>query len=332
MTASDRSTPVTDGPAVRHAVDDPWAWAPPAPSGGRVLVTGWSSFVHGEATAGDLQSMRVVAGWLREAGVAHDVALSPAFPAGVDVNAADPGDYDDVLFVCGPAAGRQVRWLTGRFAGCRVHAVGVSVIDGGPTFDTVIARDSTAGATPDLSLASPRETVPLVAVVRAHPQPEYGEGLHDLAHAAFDRLLADAQFAVDELDTRVDPRETGVATSAAIETRLARADVVLSTRLHGMVLALKHGVPAVAIDAIPGGAKVSRQATALGWPHVHRADRLDERALGDSVAACLRPASRARARQVAERARVALAAVHGDLLEALPRIGPSNRRQVDVGR
>lgn len=291
----------------------------------RVLLTGWSSFVHGEATAGDLRSMEVIARWLADAGVAHDVALSPAFPTGVDVEAVDPDAYTDVVFICGPAQGWQVRWLTERFAGCTLHAIGVSVIEGadGPDgvagFVHVLARDSADVARPDLSLASPVEAVPLVGVVRAHNQPEYGEGGHDRAHAAFDRLLAGRDLAVDELDTRVDPRDTGIATAAAIETRLARADVVLSTRMHGMVLALKHGVPAVAIDPIPGGAKVSRQAAALGWPHCHRVDDLDDGALAASLAACLEPDAQAQAAACRDRARAELEALRRRFTAALLR-------------
>jgi polysaccharide pyruvyl transferase WcaK-like protein len=45
-------------------------------------------------------------------------------------------------------------------------------------------------------------------------------------------------------------------------------DVVVTTRLHGLVLALKRGIPALAIDPIDGGAKVRRQATVLGWPAI----------------------------------------------------------------
>lgn len=286
---------VTTGPGVR-----------------RVLLAGWSSFVHGEATAGDLQSMEVVARWLGDASVDHDVALSPAFPTGVDIEAVDPAAYTDVVFICGPAHGWQVRWLTERFTGCTLHAVGVSVIDGADGVDGiagfthVLARDGGEVARPDLSLASPLRTVPLAAVVRAHAQPEYGDDGHDRAHAAFDRLLAGRDIAVDELDTRVDPRQTGITTSAAIETRLARADVVLSTRLHGMVLALKHGVPAVAVDPIPGGAKVSRQAAALGWPHCHRVDQLNDAALAASFAACLEPPAAQQARACRDRARADL--------------------------
>lgn len=275
----------------------------------RILLTGWSSFVHGEATAGDLQAMTTVAGWLTAAGVAHDVALSPAFgDAGVDIERVDPDAYTDVVFICGPAHGWQVDWLTKRFGAATLHAIGVSVIDDLDAFEHVLARDSASGARPDLSLAAPDRLVPVIGVVRAHRQPEYGKGLHDEAHAAFDRLLAGHDVAIDEFDTRVDPREPGIATAAAIESRLARADVVLSTRLHGMVLALKHGVPVVAVDAIPGGAKVSRQAAALGWPHCHRADELDDAALAASFTGCLEPDAAALARACRDAARTELRA------------------------
>ena len=62
----------------------------------------------------------------------------------------------------------------------------------------------------------------------------------------------------------------------------------MTTRLHGLVLALKNGVPAVAIDTVAGGAKVARQADALGWP-VLAADSLtaSELAEGRSSSSCL---------------------------------------------
>ena len=47
---------------------------------------------------------------------------------------------------------------------------------------------------------------------------------------------------------------------------IARSDVVVTTRLHGLVLALKNGVPALAVDPVAGGAKVAAQAAAWGWP------------------------------------------------------------------
>ena len=56
------------------------------------------------------------------------------------------------------------------------------------------------------------------------------------------------------------------ATAAQVEAVIGRVDVVVTTRLHGLVLALKHGVPALAVDPVAGGAKVAAQAAAWGWP------------------------------------------------------------------
>ena len=68
---------------------------------------------------------------------------------------------------------------------------------------------------------------------------------------------------------------------------------VITTRLHGMVLALKNGVPAIAIDPEDGGFKIRRQAEEIGWPVVHTVDRLDPAAWNASLAFCLTEDARA---------------------------------------
>jgi polysaccharide pyruvyl transferase WcaK-like protein len=55
-------------------------------------------------------------------------------------------------------------------------------------------------------------------------------------------------------------------TPREVEALIARMDVVITTRLHRTVPALKNGVPAVAINSVSGGAKIKRQAEALGSP------------------------------------------------------------------
>lgn len=60
---------------------------------------------------------------------------------------------------------------------------------------------------------------------------------------------------------------------------LSRLDLVVTDRLHGMVLALRAGLPALAVDPVEGGAKVTAQARACGWPALVSAERLDERVL-----------------------------------------------------
>jgi polysaccharide pyruvyl transferase WcaK-like protein len=81
---------------------------------------------------------------------------------------------------------------------------------------------------------------------------------------------------------------------AQVEALVRRADVVLSMRLHALVLGLKHGRPVIACDPILGGAKVTAQAAALGWPLVLDAEEVGPRALDEALRRCLSGALDAR--------------------------------------
>lgn len=170
----------------------------------RTLVTGWFSFPDGEATVGDLRAAEVVCRWLDDASVDYDVAALGSFAHGVDWRQVAPTDYDRLVFVCGPAHGADVDALLDRFSACRRLGVDVSLVpDQAPAFDAVLERDGGRISRPDLAIATPCEAVPLIAVIRAHPQPEYGEALAlREAHAAMDAMLAAEPVATVELDTR----------------------------------------------------------------------------------------------------------------------------------
>jgi hypothetical protein len=250
----------------------------------RVLVTGWSSFLDGEATAGDVLSMEAVRDSLLEAGFGVDVAWSSRLRAdGLSLEDVDPKSYTHLLFVCGPAHGWQVRQLHERFAHCRRLAVGVSIVmadDPAVTgFHQVIARDGD-GASPQRDLAAtPRcAQVPVVGVVLAHAQHEYGNRQrHDGVHAMLTSWLARQDCARLPFDTRLDGHDWRFArTSDQLESMIRRLDVMVTTRMHGLVFALKNGIPVLAVDPIAGGAKVSAQAAAWAWPAVVAAESLTE--------------------------------------------------------
>lgn len=285
----------------------------------RVLVTGWFSFSDGEATVGDLRAADVVRGWLDDAGLPYDLALASTFAGGVDWREVPPAAYSHLVFVCGPAHGERLDALLERFAGCRRVAVDVTLVPGRrPSFDAVLARDGPSTARPDLAISTPRQAVPLVGVVRAHPQPEYGDALAlQEAHTAIDRALAAEHVASVELDTRVDPREAGRQSCAHIEAPIARMDAVVSTRLHGLVTALKLGVPAVAVDAVRRSGKVTAQAGALGWPHLHQVEDLDVDDLRASLRACLEDDARRLAAQCRDRAAQQVHALAEDFVRTL---------------
>lgn len=279
----------------------------------RTLVCGWFSLEGGEATAGDLLSMEVVRDLAAEHGPV-DVALSSGFPDGVDWATLEPTDYRCVVFTCGPLAGEGVKRLVERFRGSRTVAVNVSVVDPAiaELFDVVVARDDAEHAEPDLSVARRPAPVPVVGVVRAHEQPEYPRSRFEQVHALLQLVVAGRPCATVDFDTRVhpgaDPFEAHARSSAEVVALAARMDAVVTTRLHGMVLALAAGTPVVAVDPVEGGAKLVRQAEALGWPCVFTPETARPEALSRALNWCLtdEAAQRARTCTIGARHRVEL--------------------------
>lgn len=240
----------------------------------RILLTGWPSFLRGEATAGDVLSMDRVYRALNGAGVAVEVAWSPVFrPGALHLDHADPERYTHLVFACGPAHGEQVRRLHSRFDRCRRIAVGVTIIDPADDavtgFHRVLARDG--GTQPDrrdLSSSDPLGNVPVIGVVLAPGQSEYGQyRRHDAVHEKLAGWLGRQDCARIPIDTRLDATDWRHATTPEqLDSLFRRLDAVLSTRLHGLVLPLRLGVPVLAVDPVAGGGKVSAQARAWEWP------------------------------------------------------------------
>ena len=290
---------------------------------------------------------------------------SPPAGASVDWRQVDPGAYSHLLFVCGPFyAGRRLlrvlpRWgveglvgagptlrrvglrridrivlelLIRRFERCRQIGLDVSMLGAPGTdhpFATLLQRDGATGPTrADIALAAEGPRVPVVGLVLVEHQAEYaGAGRHAEVDRAIEVLLQGRHVARVRIDTRLDPPNAGGLRSAAeVESLIARMDVVLTTRMHGAVLALKHGVPAVVVDPVAGGAKVTRQMSVLGWPHVVAADSLGGDALGRTLDACLEPDARIQARAAGRRGVALARSVKDELLAALDDDVPLERR------
>lgn len=288
----------------------------------KTLVMGWFSFELYGATAGDLMARDVVCDWLRDAGHTFDVALAAPFDGGVDWQAVDPSAYTHLLFVCGPFGDNAVtREFLARFGHCRKIGVNLSMLaclDQWNPFDLLLDRDSSKGGNPDISLLCDQPKVPIAGLLLVHPQKEYKElGRHKQANEAVRRLIDSNEMAVVKIDTRLDENSTGLRTAREVESLIARMDVVLTTRLHGMVLALKNGVPAVAVDAISGGAKVTRQAESLGWPIMLSVDSLTDGDLQQALHYCLSHEAREKARECAANARKMLQSLRGGFLDEI---------------
>ncbi|HLL37393.1 MAG TPA: polysaccharide pyruvyl transferase family protein [Streptomyces sp.] len=275
----------------------------------RILLTGWFTFRDGEATAGDVLALARVEETLRRAGRPYDVVWSPGFrPEAPHLDDVRPERYSHLVFVCGPLHGPQIEDLHRRFAHCVRIAVGTSVVDPGTPavtgFHRVLARDAPdTEPSPDLAARAPAGPArPVAGVILTHGQHEYGaRRRHDLVAERVTRWLAGKDCARLELETRLDTRDWRLcATPDQLDAVLARLDVVVTDRLHGLVLALRAGTPVLAVDPVEGGAKVTAQARACGWPALLPAERADADALDRWWEWCL-GAGRAEARRLRER-------------------------------
>ena len=277
----------------------------------KVLVAGWFSFEWGRATAGDLMAGDLACEWLESAGVTYDVAIGPPFQGGVDWRTTNPRDYSHLVFVCGPFGnGKLEARILNRFSGCQIIGLDLTMLehlDEWNPFDVLLERDSSAGSHPDIVFATHQHRVPVVGVILVEP---YEGAMTHAANAAIGRLLDAHEVSVVPIDTRLDVEDrqgnrAGLRSPSEIESLISRMDMVVTTRLHGMVLALKNGIPAVAIDPQAGGAKIIRQANEIGWPAAYSVDSATDEALQEAFDYCLSAEARAKAsechRQATER-------------------------------
>ena len=286
-----------------------------------MLVAGWFSFEEVVATVGDLLARDVACRWLDEAGLPHDVAIAPWLGGGVHWTRVDPADYSDLLFVCGPFGDRPlIGALLERFAHCRLLGLNLTMLEdhAARRFDVLFEREGERPR-PDVSFAARTERLPVVGVALVLGQEEYEQTLHTQVRRAVERLVDGRELAVVDVDTNLLHGEGArVHTPAQWESLVARTDAVVTNRLHGLALALKNGVPAVAIDSLPGGAKVRCQAETIGWPAIFDADALDQRELERALDWCLTEEAREEALRCRARAEAGVAALREEFLRAAP--------------
>lgn len=285
----------------------------------RALIAGWFSFENCGATAGDLMCRDLLADWLREAGVAFDVAAVAPFEGDLDWREADAASYTHVVFVCGPFVNK---WpgdaFLEHFHGCRMIGLNLSMIeslDAWNPFDPLWERDSDRTVRPDMTFAADAPLVPVVGLVLVKPQHEYGDrGRHTEANAMIKSMLEARDVAVVPIDTMIEWNAGGLRTAAQIDSAIARMDAVVTTRLHGTVLALRHGVPPVSVDPIVGGAKIMAQTRRIDWGLAAPIDELTPERLDEMFTDALTAEARAAAKRCADAARAEAAAVKAELI------------------
>ena len=297
----------------------------PAGSGARALLTGHFS------TVGDVEVLHQIQARLDALGMEYDV--SPYTDAPLSINASwldkhilEPSRYTHLIVICGPftpGMAVQHQAIFARFQHCVHIGVNLTMVESTSAFnpfEVLLERDSDRTVRADLSFREPTPPIPVVGLCLASAQREYGGRRRgDLAAQRLRRLIKESGAAFIEMDTSVPARTNrfGLSSGAEFEAICGRLDAMLTTRLHGMVLALKNGIPVLAIDPVAGGDKVTRQAEKLGWSEVFDADATSDDELAAAFARCLSPEARKKASLIRGAAVASLAGFDAQFAEAL---------------
>ncbi len=274
----------------------------------RVLVTWYGSFGHG--TIGDLRSMESVVTHLHALGhqVSHATDLDVEIPGCRRVNwrTVDPVLFDCVVFVCGPIIRSHIQSsrLFSRFSSSCIAGVGVSLFSPDHLnyynpFQAVFARQGADKDYGDVAIVAPkplktkrlqRKRNPRIGIVLRGKQAEYGE--ERCLWAETETLVLRTAWAVtNNMQAEIRAIENHLVHSTGspdeIEQHYAECDLILTSRFHGAIEALRSGVPFIAIDQIKGGAKVMPLLSRLGWHHVYKVEDVNLDTIAEAASSLL---------------------------------------------
>jgi hypothetical protein len=292
----------------------------------RILVIGhFSDRSNTLVTAGDLLACRAFCEWLSSADIPFDVAYSQGLGDGVDIESAVPAQYSTVVWVCGPITLEWpfVRQMKETFAECRFVAVDVSTLDPAEQWEwahAIFERDGGNLSRPDIALAATSTLVPVVGVFLVHPQPEYGErAMHHKVDLLIDQFIQSQPLAALYLDTLLPQNPQKLKSTEEIESVVAKMDMVITTRMHGLIFALRNSIPVIAIDPIHNGAKVKAQAEAVGWPVILTPESITVERLREGMDFCLSNNGREIAQTCRDRGKSILEGTREEILRVLMR-------------
>jgi hypothetical protein len=272
-------------------------------AGTKTLVIGWFSFEWMGATAGDVIAKDILCCWLRKAGIEPDIAvLRPGARGELRTGDVNPDDYGTVVFVCGPIGnGPPLNEFLDRFPHAKKYALNVTLLqpraEWNP-FAGIIERDSAETTNPDITFAADNASAPVVGLIYVGSQKEYPTNRHLRVEQLVTEVTCRRDVAVVPIDTVIDDNRYGLQSAAQIESTIAKMDAVITTRLHGSVIALRRHVPPVVIDSIPGGSKLLQQMRRIGWPLAYDVAGLEPNLLADALEYALTAEARQRAAEV----------------------------------
>jgi hypothetical protein len=263
-----------------------------------VALAFWGSWKYERAhlTVGDILSVEAIRRGLLSRGVPAAVFFEGDDYPGratdtIDPRSFDPRDASAFAFVCGPLhAYGPARAFFESFAQVPRFALNVSQVTesygGEASFDDIVWRDSSDTRTFDTAI-DPRSSRPAgshehrngIGICTVGDQPEYGSAGRNSNIAR--RLIDEAVGGENGFDIST---VLGSRSPAEVERQLCRSRVVVTTRLHASLIAIRNRIPVVAIDQVTGGAKVRRiVGEELGWPYTFDVTELDSGRLVENI-------------------------------------------------
>ncbi|RUV06877.1 hypothetical protein EOA60_15505 [Mesorhizobium sp. M1A.F.Ca.IN.020.06.1.1] len=257
----------------------------------------WYGSLEGNGTVGDLFAVQSVADRLKAAGIGFThLTASSAFDISghrTTWEEAIENDYTTLVFVCGPVIKSHpiVDTVIRRFPSLR--KIGVSVSQFAPDhanyvqpFDTVLAREGSRQRFEDVAILAPQPVIQkhvreldkrlVVGLVLRGEQGEYGPqtSLHVRTSALVVHVLESlaAKHRVETVEVEHHLARAGRRPSE-IEALYSSCDLVLTSRFHGAILAMRNEIPFIAIDQIRGGGKLTNLLSTSGWPFVYRIEQ-----------------------------------------------------------
>lgn len=275
------------------------------------------------STVGDIQCLEFVKRCLANAGISYDIAAFGADVRGelkgsISPAMAEPRSYTHLVIVCGPC------WLgllqnhnfdIDQYAHCKRIGINLTMVE--PLakwnpFDVLLERDSDTATRPDLTFLVSTEKVPVLGRCLIKRQHEYGaRQRHGKVIDSINDLIERRGLPVFDIDTRWPKASNagGIGSPQGVSSLIGLVDTLITNRLHGLVFALRNGVPVIAVDSVAGGDKVTAQARTLEWPACLQADEATPEAMDEALNWCLTSDARAAALHSRERAQRLLAGI-----------------------
>ena len=266
----------------------------------RNILIWWGSLKKGGgATIGDFHAIQNLSTSLSEQGFEHEILSSKKLQIPDHHYIKQLKDiktqYNNIIFVCGPVVWNEqiINFLNKNIKACK-FAVGVSILSNQTEmkkiYDHIISREDGSETSYDFAPAGFPLEFPeninnesnKVGICLRGPQSEYGNEENIKSEKISDislKLVSELGYEPVFIDTKIGLNNT----ISNIISNFKSSRFIITTRMHGTLYSLLYGKPVIAIDQIPGGAKVSNLVGKLNYPHLYKVENIDSSTLKNSI-------------------------------------------------